>query len=262
MQHHLNRGLLALCFSWGCSHGAQQASVALPGSCAPCSTGTVSAKPTNPLLTKANMDREKTFVQELKDLQNKQQPEHDAFIEREKMTALLGGRTAVQAWSQGDDELANEAFGFILGIDELAIAPLLDGPLRDDPMAVSQAMNIVVGEESRLRRRIVLQLEKWLEDKRPVPEKLLAPGTEGTPAHHRVCDEAYVSMRRIVHFGDHEVDQIADADRFFNLPANLRDKAIARARASKSWRLVIDPESVDEPPPSSRPSRPKSMLGQ
>lgn len=208
------------------------------------------------------MDRQEEFISKLKSLVGKLQPEEEEFAKREQNEARLTGRVAVRTWATADQQLQDQAFSFLIRLEDLAIVPLLEGPLRDEPLAVSRAMDLIVDGESQLRKRVVMQLEKWLDDKRPVPVKPLAPGTEGTPTHRRVCDEAYVAMRKVIHFSDDEVRQLVDADRLFNLPESSRDETIAHARATRSWRTIIDPDAVeDEPPPSSKPKRPKTQFG-
>jgi hypothetical protein len=207
------------------------------------------------------MDRERQFIENLRDLENKLQPDDDAFAKREEKEARLAGRAAVRAWATGDEKLADQAFSFLVDMEDLPIVPLLEGPLRDDPKAVSQAMELITDSESELRKRVVFQLEKWLDDKRPVPLRPMPPGTEGHISERRVCDEAYVAMRKVIHFSDDEVRQLVDEDLLYDLPEPKRDAAIARARATKSWRIVLDPDSVDDDvPPSSKRPRPKRML--
>ena len=208
------------------------------------------------------MNREQQFIADLHHAMGNNEKEI-ALAETEENQARLPIRTAVRLWANGAADMSDAAFGLLLGVGDLAIVPVLEGPLRNDPLVAAQAIRLVTDRETELRKRVVIQLEKWLNDKRPIPERPLAPGTEGTRAEHRVCDEAYVAMRKVIHFSDDEVHQLVDADRLFNLPESMRDRAIARARATRSWRIIIDPDSVDdEPPPSSKPRRPKAEFGQ
>jgi hypothetical protein len=52
-------------------------------------------------------------------------------------------------------------------------------------------------------------------------------------------------MRKLVYFGEDDIGQMVDENRLYELDESKRDEAIARARASKSWRLVIDPDAGD-----------------
>ncbi len=194
------------------------------------------------------MSREQQFIDQLKSLEGAQQPVQDAFTEQQKSEARVAGRAAVKAWATGDEQLAEQAFSFLVDFEELSLHALLEGPLPDDPLSVARSMRLLVHRESVIRRRLVEQLEKWLDDKRPVPEPRLPPGTEDQVGEHRVCDEAYVAMRRVVHFSDDDVKQLVDEGRLYHLPDALRDEQILKARATRSWRIVLDPDSVGDQP--------------
>jgi hypothetical protein len=194
------------------------------------------------------MGAEEQFIDALKGLEGVQQPVQDAFVEQQKSKARLAGRAAVRAWVTGDEKLAEQAFSFLVDLDELSIQPLLEGPLPDNPMNIAMAMRVLVARESTIRKRVVERLEQWLDDKRLVPQPRLPPGTEEQVGEHRVCDEAYVAMRRVVHFSDDDVKQLVDENVLYNLPDALRDEQILKARATRSWRIVLDPDSVDDPP--------------
>jgi hypothetical protein len=191
------------------------------------------------------MDREQQFIADLKSLETKSQPDESAFVAREIAEARLTGRVATRLWATGDAAQAYQAHCFLIDIEDLALVPLLEGPLRDDPNTLSQAMFLLVQRETELRRRIVVQLDLWLDDKRAVPLKPVLLPTEVRPRPRRVCDEAYVAMRKLVYFGEDDIRQMVDEDRLYELSEPQRDEAIARARASKSWRLVVDPDSGD-----------------
>jgi hypothetical protein len=202
------------------------------------------------------MDREQQFISALRELENKQQPDEDAFVAREVAESRLTGRVAARMWSKAEPQLAHQAFSFLVEIEDLAIVPVLEDPLRDDPTALSQAMGLLTNEEIKLRTRIVKRLDAWLDDKRPIPQKPSLLPTEGKLRPRRVCDEAYVYMRRLVHFGEGELRQLVDRDRFYDLGEEKRDLAIKTARATNSWQVVVDPEHFDDDaPPSSRPPR-------
>jgi hypothetical protein len=191
------------------------------------------------------MDREHQFIADLNGLVNKTQPEERAFVAHEIEEARLTARAATRIWAKGEAELAFQAYSFLVDINDLALVPILEGPLRDDPGTQSQAMFLLVQRENELRRRIVTQLDKWLDDKRAVPQAPDFFPTEVRALPRRVCDEAYVAMRKLVYFGEDDIGQMVDENRLYELDESKRDEAIARARASKAWRLVIDPDAGD-----------------
>jgi hypothetical protein len=58
----------------------------------------------------------------------------------------------------------------------------------------------------------------------------------------------------MVHFGEGELRQLVDRDRFYDLSEEKRNLAIKTARATNSWQNMVDPEHFDDDaPPSSKP---------
>jgi hypothetical protein len=157
-------------------------------------------------------------------------------------------------WTTAESPLAGEAFDFLVDIEDLAIVPVLDGPLRDDAQAQSQAIELLTTQELKLRERVLQHLQLWLDDKRAVPTKPQFGHSEEKPAERRVCDDAYLALRRLVHFGEDELAQLVDARVYLGMTDAQRDAVIARAKATKTWRRIQDPDQVaDEPPPSTPP---------
>jgi len=189
------------------------------------------------------MDHEQQFISDLHQSIDDFNVEQ-ALAAREVAEARKIPRLATAIWANGDPDLSAAAFSFLLQAEDLALVPVLEQPVRDEPQSVSQAMRLLTGAELNLRRRIVAQIDRWLDDKRPVPQKPMVIPVEERVRPRRVCDEAYVTMRKLVHFGEGDYVQLVDENQLYDLPEAKRDAAIARARATNSWQRIIDPDSV------------------
>lgn len=189
------------------------------------------------------MDREQDFIAKLHQSIDSFEAER-SLAELELVQARRMARLATTIWAKGGDDLAAAAFSFLLQVEDVAIVPVLEGPIRGDPLSVSQAIRLLTNAESSLRKRIVEQIDRCLDDKRPVPQRPNVSQLEATVLERRVCDEAYVAMRRLVHFGESEIAQLVDEDRLYELDESERDAAIARARASNDWQRFLDPDRV------------------
>jgi len=189
------------------------------------------------------MDREQDFIAKLHESLDSFEAER-SLAENEIAHSRQMARLATKIWAKGDKDLAAAAFSFLLQVEDIALVPVLEGPVRDEPRAVSQVMRLLTTVESSLRRRIVERIDPWLDDKRPVAQPPKVLPIEGTVRERRVCDEAYVAMRRLVHFGESELAQMVDEDQLYDLDESQRDAAIARARASNTWQRVVDPDHV------------------
>ncbi|HEY2407229.1 MAG TPA: hypothetical protein VGI10_14565 [Polyangiaceae bacterium] len=205
------------------------------------------------------MEREQQFIESLRSVQTSAQEE--ALAKQETDEARAVPRLAVSLWAKGEPELAANAFAFLSEIGDLAIVPVLEGPLRDDPKSTVQALNLLADAELGLRQKVIARVNQLLDDKRPVPPRPRIGPKPDEPDHpRRVCDEAYVAMRHIVHFGESQYGSVVEPSFFFAAPEAARDKAIAEARRSNNWRRAVNPaddsgENEDSPGPLGPPMR-------
>ena len=201
------------------------------------------------------MEREYQFVQDLNLQVKTGSPKPREIAKREIDEARLIPRAATRLWTNAEEPLAGDAFEVLVEVEDLAIVPLIEGPLRDEPQTAAMAMDLVTEQELKLRKRVLDRLAQWLDDKRLISEAPRVARYEERPPEIRVCDNAYLALRRLVHFGEDEFARVVDAHHFLQLTDAQRDEVIAKAKATKTWRRIQDPDSVpfDEAPPSSKP---------
>jgi len=190
------------------------------------------------------MEREQEFIASLHAVTTTAQEE--ALAKRELGEARAIPRLAVNLWANADAELAVDAFAFLSEIGDLAIVPMLEGPLRDDPKSAVQALNLLADAELNLRQKVIQRVNQLLDDKRPIPPRPAIGPKPDEPIHpRRVCDEAYVAMRRLVHFGESQYGAVVEVSFFYSAPEASRDKAISEARRTNDWRRALNPADDD-----------------
>lgn len=199
---------------------------------------TSTAQPNSP--QSSNMAREQEFIEALRKPMS--QSESAAFVKRNVDEARSTARAAVALWASGSKDQAYNAFSYLVDIDDLAVVPLLEKPFRDDPKAASQALDVLVDAELTLRRKLIARVNQLLDDKRPVPPPAAAAVAEEPYHPHRVCDEAYVAMRRLVHFGEPRLAHELGATQFYAAAEPKRDIEIAYARSTNTWRRTVNPD--------------------
>lgn len=152
-------------------------------------------------------------------------------------------RAAVRLWTGPDPALSDRAMAFLLTLEDLAIAPLLEArpPTANDRV---WALTMAVDAESALRRRLIAAIDVALDDKTPVVVAVHHP-VEEVPPPRRVCDEAFLLMRSVVQLGEDLIDSQAEGGMFLALTDAEKDAVIARARASSVWRCVLLDEPAD-----------------
>jgi len=206
-----------------------------------------SSPPTNQA---GRMEREQQFIASLRAVSTTVQEE--ALAKDELASARAIPRLATSLWAKADPELSANALAFLSEIGDLAIVPVLEAPLRDDPQAAVQALNLLAEAELSLRQRVIERVDQLLDDKRPIPPRPQIGPKPDEPNHpRRVCDEAYVAMRRLVHFGESQYGSVVEVSFFYAAPEVSRDKAIAEARRSHDWRRAVNPADDDAEPEGS-----------
>jgi hypothetical protein len=187
------------------------------------------------------MDREQDLIEALTNYPGP--PDDDAFVQAHVDEALLSGRVAVRMWTRGNTELSFNALSYLSSIGELAITPVIEGPLRDDPTVAVRALHLLADAELSLRQRVLKHVDLLLDDKRQIPPRpFVGPAPESPYLPRRVCDEAYVAIRRLVHFGEPRVSQQIEAEQFFAVSERKRDEEIAFARSAGSFRRAVRPD--------------------
>ena len=84
-------------------------------------------------------------------------------------------------------------------LDELPIVPLLAAEGEFPPERQMWRMQSIVVRERELRERIEAELQRMLDDKRPVSIPVTGGREEERrPPPRRVCDEAYMQLRLLV----------------------------------------------------------------
>ena len=123
--------------------------------------------------------------------------------------------------------------------------PFLEAPSPASPEQRVFVVARVVEAELALRRKVIARIDKLLDDRAPVIHPTIGPMEQKIPPR-RVCDEAYLLMRQMVHFGEPPVEAGVQAKLFINAPNDFKDAQIKRARASNVWNRAITGEDVDE----------------
>lgn len=134
-----------------------------------------------------------------------------------------------------DEDDVSKARAVVLSMGDIVLTPLLGALCPDVPENYVWDMQTLVDIQMENRVKIAKALETMLEDKRPLKMPDLAPDTEESFAPRRVCDEAYLTMRRLLAFEESEEEQFFNANDFLNMTDEEKDGEISRAKTSKRW---------------------------
>jgi hypothetical protein len=160
--------------------------------------------------------------------------------------SLKEPRAMVKALHSADEEDFLKAATVLLSMEDVALRPLLEALSPDVPERRVWDMQAIVDLQLKNRVRIAKALESMLDDKRPIPPPETPPSVEEKPIPRRVCDEAYMMLRKLLAFEETEEEQFFNADSFLNKSDVERDAEIRRARTSKRWTPLAQQFSETE----------------
>ena len=133
----------------------------------------------------------------------------------------------------------SRARAIILAMGDVSFGPLMESPPPQDPghlvWDMQTAAEIHLSNQSKLTKRLIA----LLEDKRPVPIPPIPPEVEEKPIPHRVCDDAYLILRKMQ--SDESEEEFMENNEVFirDMTDEQRDGAIDEFRKTKKWSSLI-----------------------
>lgn len=162
------------------------------------------------------------------------------------LTSARGiARSAVELYVKDDSEIGDKAQRLLGELDEVAIVPLIESERPVSTEKKSWMILQSVEAELALRRKIIAQLNKLLDDRELLPVHSRGPVEQPVPAR-RVCDHAYLLMRKIVHFGESQEEASVQENLFLNSPEDFKDLQIKKARQSTIWNRAITGQDIED----------------
>ena len=150
-------------------------------------------------------------------------------------------RSVVELALSSDKDLSGKARSLLSEVDDLAIVPLLDTAEPDDPFLRVWQMNTLMSAHLELRDKVVVKLDLMLADKTSIPWRTIEP-FEGLPKPSRVCDEAYLVMRRLLNAREEKMQFLRESEAFLSLSDKEKDAEILKAKKSRVWTNLLGEE--------------------
>jgi hypothetical protein len=144
-------------------------------------------------------------------------------------------REVVAALHAGPAQGFSKPAWVLVNLGDLALTPLLDGLDAARPEQCVWDLGQALEIEIATRRRLAAALRGRLDDRRALALPEPRPPVEERPIPRRVCDEAYMQLRRLVSFEEDEDALLLNNGAFLRLGEAERDAEIARARTSRRW---------------------------
>jgi len=149
------------------------------------------------------------------------------------------GIIAVELLTDSDEHVISNARSVLTELEDAALVPLLSVDSSDPEDAV-WLLQLLVQNERALRRKIASKILSLMDDQRTLPERQSpGPAPEGGRPTIRVCDEAYLAMRRFVVAEESELAFEDVRAGFLEVSFEARDQTITRACKSQAWQASV-----------------------
>ena len=125
-------------------------------------------------------------------------------------------------------------------LDDLTIRAILDAASPPSIEHQVWRLGTAVAAIVSLRARAAERLREALGDRRRVPIEPYPPHIEEQPYPRRVCDEAYLMLRELLHVGESRGRFALDARAYLRLTDDEKDAEIARITAGEPFTRLVD----------------------
>lgn len=144
------------------------------------------------------------------------------------------------------EEMADKSRAILERLEMLTILSLFR-VVPGVPTHTVRVHQLLAATDGNLLQKSIAATSKMLDDQRPVP---LPPDyglkEETSPPPRRLCDEAYLVLRRLMHVAETEDEYWLNAEAFLNVPMAERDAEIARIQSGGQWRDYLQAEEGTE----------------
>jgi hypothetical protein len=188
------------------------------------------------------MTRE-TFEQRLAPLTARQESATTALVE-EYGKDLADVYSAALRFTQSGSASAGGALSVLAQLAETAVKPIAAAipaqqPVPSTPLLFDLANGIAVTESV-----VAGRLKAALTDTRAIPQPPEARFIEEVGPPHRVCDEAYTGLRRILH-AESRLQCAMETRHFLMLPDEDKNQEIESCMRTGSFTKFLDDVDVD-----------------
>lgn len=152
-----------------------------------------------------------------------------------RVAAAAPGHAAAETYrAEGRSSLGRD---LLLALDAASIEATLEQAFPEDPNQRAWLLQHLVQAELNLRARVLAKVEALLDDRAWVTDPPSAVALEVRPPPRRVCDQAYVSLRQLVHPEEDQVGYQVESEAFLHMPPEVKDRVIDKSRKSHTWNL-------------------------
>ncbi len=146
----------------------------------------------------------------------------------------------VELLQSEDPDVRRTASAVLIYLGQVAIPPLLEKLPTAKPRDMVWNLQQAVEFQINSRLRLAQTIEELLEDTRPIPSEDDFSGEEEKEISRRVCDDAYLMLRKLLAYDELEEEQYFNEQAFLDMTDEQRDEEIARFKKTRRFEAFHD----------------------
>jgi hypothetical protein len=178
---------------------------------------------------------EKNLASRLNEIKIMENQKLDSLSEEIKIRSRKDANDLVKILHSGKDEEVKKASMVLMSIGDLSITPLIDSLNSDNADNYVFETDIALSLHLQNRNKITGIINSMLLDKRLLKGPELKGVVEEKSVPKRVCDEAYLMLRKLLAHKEDEELLMTNERMFLNMSNGERDKEIDRLKSSGEW---------------------------
>ena len=188
------------------------------------------------------MDRE-TFSQRLAPLSARQESLTTELVEEYRKNLAELHATALRYLSSR--ARSGQASSLLEQLEETAVESLARTVATQHPAPETRLLLDLANGVGFAEKAVVSRLTVALRDGRIAPQPPGARAMEEAPPPHRVCDEAYIGLRRLLH-PESQLQNLMESNHFLGLPDHEKNREIESWLKTGAFRQFLDDVDVEE----------------
>lgn len=181
-----------------------------------------------------NME-EKNIASRLKEIQITENDKLDNLSKEISASSRKDVFELIKILHGSNKEESQKASMILMSIGDLSISPIVDSVDTANPDNYVNEMDISLSLHLQNRSKMSKHINSMLLDKRELKGPQLKGVVEEKPPTRRVCDEAYLMLRKLFAFKEDEESLMTNERLFLSLSNKERDEEIDRIKSTEEW---------------------------
>jgi len=178
---------------------------------------------------------EKNLVSRLSEINIMEKAKIDSLSEEIKTRSQKDVFELIKILHSGKEEDSKKASLVLISIGDLSITPLIESLDSNNADNYVWETDIALSLHLQNRNKLSKIINSMFLDKRLLKGPELKGVVEEKPIPRRVCDEAYLMLRKLLAYKEDEETLMTNERMFLSLSNEEKDKEIDRLKSSEEW---------------------------